>query len=292
MMNDERTRMSELTPQEQELLELFTERLPRLLEDHPTLEPLIYRAFMKVFVGKEEFAALARIVEEFREETRENFARTHARVGQVDARVERVEQRLDDFQAETRENFARVDKRFEQVDARFEQVDARFEQVDARFEQVDARFEQVDARFEQVDARFNSLETEMRRGFKEMLRHIDKLGARWGIRNEELFRETMASVLEKSFGVKVETRSIQGEQFDLIISNGEHILVEIAAGAKRNALERLERKRQLYVQGTGVTPARFIFAVAVINDRRAQLLREAGFEVIVPDDEAEDEAEG
>jgi hypothetical protein len=278
MMNDERTRMSELTPQEQELLELFTERLPRLLEDHPTLEPLIYRAFMKVFVGKEEFAALARIVEEFREETRENFARTHARVGQVDARVERVEQRLDDFQAETRENFARVDKRFEQVDA--------------RFEQVDARFEQVDARFEQVDARFNSLETEMRRGFKEMLRHMDKLGARWGIRNEELFRETMASVLEKSFGVKVETRSIQGEQFDLIISNGEHILVEIAAGAKRNALERLERKRQLYVQGTGVTPARFIFAVAVINDRRAQLLREAGFEVIVPDDEAEDEAEG
>jgi hypothetical protein len=150
----------------------------------------------------------------------------------------------------------------------------------------------VDARFEQVDARFNSLETEMRRGFKEMLRHMDKLGARWGIRNEELFRETMASVLEKSFGVKVETRSIQGEQFDLIISNGEHILVEIAAGAKRNALERLERKRQLYVQGTGVTPARFIFAVAVINDRRAQLLREAGFEVIVPDDEAEDEAEG
>jgi hypothetical protein len=278
MMNDERTRMSELTPQEQELLELFTERLPRLLEDHPTLEPLIYRAFMKVFVGKEEFAALARIVEEFREETRENFARTHARVGQVDARVERVEQRLDDFQAETRENFARVDKRFEQVDA--------------RFEQVDARFEQVDARFEQVDARFISVETEMRRGFKEMLRHMDKLGARWGIRNEELFRETMASVLEKSFGVKVETRSIQGEQFDLIISNGEHILVEIAAGAKRNALERLERKRQLYVQGTGVTPARFIFAVAVINDRRAQLLREAGFEVIVPDDEAEDEAEG
>ncbi|MEP7199019.1 MAG: hypothetical protein ABI874_04295 [Chloroflexota bacterium] len=67
------------------------------------------------------------------------------------------------------------------------------------------------------------------------------------------------------------------------------MLVEIAASAKRNALERLQRKRQLYIEETGVVPTRVIFAVAVINDRRSQLLREAGFEVIVPDDEpAED----
>jgi hypothetical protein len=293
--------MTTLTPQEQELFTLFTERLPKFIDDHPELEPQLYHVFLKTFARKEEVAAVQKELTEFRAEARENFAR-----------ADTFHTEMEEFREETRENFARINQRFERVDQRFEQVDARFEQVDQRFEQVDQRFEQVDARFEQVDQRFEQvdqhfeqtdkritdLQAEVRTGFAEVraeikntLRAIDRLGARWGIRNEDLFRETMTSVLEKSFGVTVETRSIQGEQFDLIISNGEHILIEIAAGAKRNALERLTRKRQLYTQETGVVPARFIFAVAVINDRRAQLLREAGFEVIVPDDEAETAAD-
>jgi hypothetical protein len=242
--------MTTLTPQEQELMTLFTERLPQFIDDHPELEPQLYHVFLKTFARKEEVAAVRQEVAEFREETREQFARTNTRIA--------------DLQTEVRENFSQVDK----------------------------RFEQVDKRFEQADKRITDLQTEVREGFaratKDMQRSFDRFGARWGIRSEELFRETMASVLEKSFGAKVETRSIKGEQFDLIISNGEHILVEITASAKRNALERLTRKRQLYTQEIGVTPARFIFAVAVINARRLQLLREAGFEVIVPDDELEE----
>ena len=42
---------------------------------------------------------------------------------------------------------------------------------------------------------------------------IGRLGPRWGIRNENLFRQTMAALLEQSFGVRVEQRSIAGEQF-------------------------------------------------------------------------------
>jgi hypothetical protein len=95
----------------------------------------------------------------------------------------------------------------------------------------------------------------------------------------------MADLLEESFGVKVERRSIAGEEFDVIISNGDHILVEITASARRNMQERLERKRNLYIAETGVTPARFILAIASIHSRQAQALREAGFTVIEPEEE-------
>ena len=129
----------------------------------------------------------------------------------------------------------------------------------------------------------------MRTGFKEVEKQIDRLGSRWGIRNESLFRATVTSLLEKFFGVKVEKRFLgpDDEEFDIIISNGDHILVEIAAGAKANIVSRLERKRRLYITETGITPERFILAVASIHSQRAQALREAGFEVIEPEDEVE-----
>ena len=82
------------------------------------------------------------------------------------------------------------------------EMDRRFDQVDRRFEQMDERFDQVDRRFEQMD-----------QGFVEVKRSIDRLGSRWGIRNESLFRQTIASILEQSFGVSVEQRAIGGEQF-------------------------------------------------------------------------------
>ncbi len=191
------------------------------------------------------------------------FLKTFARKEEVVA----VHQELVEFREETREEFALV----------------RTETREG-FEQVDQRFEQVDQRFEQVDQRFEQLHAEMRQGFEEVYRRIDQLGARWGIRSESLFRETMLTILEKSFAAKVETRDIEGEQFDLIITNGYHILVEIAASAPPHIVQRLQRKRELYARTTGVEPTRFIFAVASIHSRRAQALRDAGFEVVEPEE--------
>ncbi len=191
------------------------------------------------------------------------FLKTFARKEEVVA----VRQELSEFREENSEEFKLVRS-----------------EIREGFEQVDQRFEQVDQRFEQVDQRFEQLHTEMRQGFEEVYRRIDQLGARWGIRSESLFRETMITILEKSFAAKVETRDFEGEQFDLIITNGYHILVEIAASASPHIVQRLQRKREIYTRATGVEPTRFIFAVASIHSRRAQALRDAGFEVVEPEE--------
>ena len=159
---------------------------------------------------------------------------------------------------ELRELRTEMNQRFEQVDQRFEQVDQRFEQfrteVNERFEQVDARIdafrEEVNQRFGQVDQRFD-----------EVSQAIDRLGSRWGIRNESVFRRTMAVLLEESFGAKVEERVIADEQFDVVIvAADQHILVEIAASVGSSIQERLERKRQPIHRGhrggSGAGPTR------------------------------------
>jgi len=160
-------------------------------------------------------------------------------------------------------------------------------EMDQRFEQVrtemDQRFEQVDQRFEQVEARIDAFREEVNQRVDEVFQALDRLGSRWGIRNESVFRRTMASLLEDSFGAAVEERVIAGEQFDVVIIDAtQHILVEIAASVGATIQERLERKRRLYTEATGVVPARVLLATADIYSYRAQALRQAGIEVIEP----------
>ena len=137
-----------------------------------------------------------------------------------------------------------------------------------------------------MTAELRALRTDVDQRFDEVSQAIDRLGARWGIRNESLFRRTMAALLEDSFGAAVQERRIEGEQFDVvIIAPDQHILVEIAASVGADIQERLERKRQLYIEAAGVTPVRILLATASIYSYRAQALREAGIEVIEPPDD-------
>ena len=237
----------------EELEEFILDRLPGVLERNPRFVTFIEGIVAEKYPRRDEFARLLDEVQQHRKETSAQFQL--------------------------------VDERFQQVDERFQQVDERFQQVDRRFDQVDRRFDGIDQRLDKVDARIDSLEQRMDEGFRAVQIGLDRLGQRWGIRTESVFRQTMRELLEKSYGAQVEARHIGGEQFDCVIIDGAHILVEISASVGKDILKRLQRKRQIYIDATGVTPARFILAVGSIHSRRANALREAGFEVIEPEEE-------
>ena len=251
----------------EELEEFILDRLPGVLERNPRFVTFVEGIVAEKFPRRDEFARLLDEVQQHRRETSAQFQ-------QVDEHFQQVDER-----------FQQVDERFQQVDERFQQVDERFQQVDRRFDQVDARFDRIDQRLDRVDARIDSLEQRMDDGFHAVQVGLDRLGQRWGIRNESVFRQTVRELLEKSYGAQVEARQLGGEQFDCVIIDDAHILVEISASVGKDILKKLQRKRQIYIDATGVTPARFILAVGSIHSRRASALREAGFEVIEPEEE-------
>ena len=237
---------------DEELIDLFNRQLPDLLDRRPDLEPLIYQGFLGAFARREEVALVLKELRELRTEMNQRF--------------EQVDQRFDEVRTEMNQRFEQVDQRFDEVRTEMNQC---FEQADQRFDEVRTEMNQ---RFEQADQRFD-----------EVSQAIDRLGSRWGIRNESVFQRTMAALLEESFGAEVEERVIAGEQFDVVIVDADqHILVEIAASVGASIQERLERKRRLYTEATGVAPARVLLATADIYSYRAQALREAGIEVIEP----------
>ena len=168
--------------------------------------------------------------------------------------------------------------------ARLDRIEKDVAEIKARVTNLETGVANLETGVANLEIKMESLETRMGAGFDELRRTIDRLGARWGIRNESLFRQTMAAILHESFGVTVEQRTIAGEQFDLLIFDGQHVLVEIAASVGPTIAQRLERKRRLYAEETGVEPARVILATASIHSGRAQELREMGIEVVEPEE--------
>jgi hypothetical protein len=64
--------MTTLTPQEQELMTLFTERLPKFIDDHPELEPQLYHALFKIFARKREPTSIHKDITQLREMMRQH----------------------------------------------------------------------------------------------------------------------------------------------------------------------------------------------------------------------------
>lgn len=117
-----------------------------------------------------------------------------------------------------------------------------------------------------------------------------RLGQRWGMMTEDVLRQVVKAIVQETYGGEVREITIGGEQYDCVISDGEHILLEITARATQKIIERLQRKRAAYIEHTEIESVRVVLAIAQIHYAVVRRLQEMGIEVIQPDILSEDGA--
>ena len=169
-----------------------------------------------------------------------------------------------------------------------EQVRNLQEQVRALQEQVRDLQEQVRALQEQVARHSEVIERHSAR-IEELARSIQALGARWGILAEESFREAMKGVIERFFGGEVRRWTYHDSEgfvfgypstieVDLLITDREHMLVEVKSSVSRADVFELWRIGQLYEKLTGVRPRLAVISPFVRPEAR-KAAEELGIEV-------------
>jgi len=158
-----------------------------------------------------------------------------------------------------------------------EQVAENTKAIKALQEQVAEHSKVIKALQEQV-AEHSKVIAEHTVAIRELQRTISALGARWGLMSEEAFRQAMADIL-RSFGGRVEKWVSYDEEgfvygypspveIDVVVRDGEHILVEVKSSVSRGDVYELWRIAQLYEKRTGVKPEPVI--VSPFADPRAQ----------------------
>jgi len=175
---------------------------------------------------------------------------------------------------------------FEEHSRRFDENDRKFNEILERLDEHDRKFNEVIERLDEHDRKFNEILEELKLHrekleehdfkFDSMMRKLDALGARWGILAESAFREGMRGIVKRLFGGSVE-RWIHDDregfvfgypatvEVDIVIRDGEHILVEIKSHVRKSDVGVLLRKGKLYKRVRGITP-RLVFVSPYIDE--------------------------
>ncbi len=120
-------------------------------------------------------------------------------------------------------------------------------------------------------------------------RSIGALGARWGIQSEAAFRNALAGILEKSFGVEVlnvNEYDDRGEVFgrpdqvelDVIIKNGLLLICELKSSIDKAGMYSFERKARFYEKRHQRKANRLIVISPMIDARARRVAEQLGIE--------------
>lgn len=151
-------------------------------------------------------------------------------------------------------------------------------------------FERHDAILAKHSEEIVKLREDMLEGFKAIQRHLDALGARWGMISEEAFREGLKGLLKEELGLKVEKwvhydadgivyKCPSMVDIDVAIRDGKVILIEITSHARPSDAATFKRKADFYEKVTGRKPDRLLLVTPYADDKTIEACVKLGIEL-------------
>ncbi len=157
--------------------------------------------------------------------------------------------------------------------------------------------EEQSRKWDEQNKKWEINQEELRRLHEEIMaqaqkhdRSIGALGSRWGLQSEKAFRDALAGILEKSFGVQVlnvNEYDDQGTVFGrsdkvelyVIIMNGLLLICELKSSIDKAGMYIFERKARFYEQRHNRTANRLIVISPMIDARAHKVAENLGIEI-------------
>jgi hypothetical protein len=144
--------------------------------------------------------------------------------------------------------------------------------------------------FKRHDEELAKLRSDMIEGFNLLKRHLDALGARWGIMAEEAFREGLRGLIERELGFRVErwvSYDDEGMVFgypsrvevDIAVKDERLLLVEVSSHIRASDVHEFKRKAELYERKTGRKPDRLIIITPYADGKALETAEKFDIEV-------------
>jgi hypothetical protein len=147
----------------------------------------------------------------------------------------------------------------------------------------------TEARVEELAQAQLRTEHEVARLRRTIETQIGELGARWGMQEEEAFRNGMKTILEE-VGFRAERYLVydtEGEVFwrpdqvelDVVVQDGKVIVIEIKSSLDRDQVHLFSRKAAFYARKTGRQVARRVIITLFTEKGARALAEELGVEI-------------
>ncbi len=206
------------------------------------------------------------------EELAEAQKRTEVRLETLSGKVEelaeaqkRTEVRLETLSGkveELAEAQKRTEVKVEELAEAQKRTEVRLETLSGKVEELAEAQKRTEVKVEELAEAQKKTEIRMEKGFQDLKDSIAALGSRWGIMSEETFRSTIKGILEKT-GYTVDRGFFGGREIDLVIRNGEHILLEITSSFRKSDIAKILSSAEDYQLQTNICPILMVAAIYI-----------------------------
>jgi len=192
---------------------------------------------------------------------------------------------LDEMRRDREEQARKWDEHLDQ-ERRYREEQARKwdEHLDQERRYQEEQTRQWNAHHRQNDEEFKRVHEAIMAMAKRHDRAIGALGARWGMQSERSFRNALAGILEKNFGVEVLHVNEYDEQgvvfgrpdqieLDVIITDGLLLICELKSSIDKAGMHIFERKARFY-ESRHQRKADRLIVISPMIDPKAQKLAE------------------
>ena len=196
--------------------------------------------------------------------------------------------------ADRRETESRFDRVLDELCRDREAQERKWEEQNRKWEEQNRKWEdqsrKSDERWAEQVAENHRLHEEIMAMADKLDRKIGALGARWGLLSETAFRDGLAAILEKSFGVEVVNINDYDDEgvvfgrpnqveLDILIKNGLLIACEIKSSMDKAGLYIFSRKVDFYERKHQRKANRRLIITPFLDPRAAGLPEKLGIEV-------------
>ncbi len=294
------------------LKEAIRRELPEMLQADPALRAYILELTRREYADRTEtqdrFYDLLGELRRDREEQTRKWDEQNRKWDELQAelRRDREEQtrkweeqnrKWDELQVELRRDREEQTRKWEEQNQKWHEQNRKWDAVQAELRRDrEERAREWDEYKDEQNRRWDANQVELRRLHEEIMaqaqkheRGIGALGSRWGLQSEKAFRDALAGILEKNFGVQVvnvNEYDDQGEVFgrpdqvelDVIIKNGLLLICELKSSIDKAGMYIFERKARFYERRHQRTANRLIVISPMIDARARKVAERLGIE--------------
>jgi hypothetical protein len=279
------------------LRETIKRELPGLLQDDPGLRAYILDLTRQEYPGRQEtqdrFYDLLAELRRDREEQARKWDEQNRKWEDQNLKWEDQNRKWDDFKAELRRDREEQARKWDEQNCKWEEQNRKWDEQNRKWDDFKAELQRD--REEQA-RRWEANQVELRRLHEEIMaqaqkheRGIGALGSRWGLQSEKAFRNALAGILEKTFGVQVlnvNEYDDQGEVFgrpdqvelDVIIQNGLLLICELKSSIDKAGMYIFERKARFYEKRHQRQANRLMVISPMIEARARKVAEQLGIE--------------
>ena len=259
--------------------EELLQQLPQWIEKDPAFRVMLARLLHGEFADKKETESrFDQLLDELRRD-REEQAR-----------------KWDEAMAESKRMREEQNRKWEEQNRKWEEQNRKWEEQNHKWEEQNRKWEEQNRKWDESRKDFLRVHEEIMALSDRLDRKVSAMGARWGIMSERAFRNALAGILEKTFGVQVlnvNEFDEQGEVFgrpdqielDVVIKNGSLLILELKSSISKSDLYAFERKARFYEKRHDRRADRLIVVSPMIDDQARVLAPTLGIEVYSDADE-------